>query len=197
MQRRPKKRLVDVFTIATVSDDRAHFHLPSTSGRLGRCFAAMVAAADAVDELAHPRHDRAALASPLRSRFRPRRAVRLVDRHRLRRLRYGPARLRVLADTRARETAARDAAGGESGDPLGVVVAAHNEAGVLSLTLSALFTQSEPPDLVVIADDGSTDGTAALLEASFGLAPPMVGAISAAGGFGRLGHRCFGSGHTD
>ena len=67
----------------------------------------------------------------------------------------------------------------DTGVPLGVVVAAHNEATVLPLTLSALFSQSEPPDLVVIADDGSTDGTAALLEASFGLTRPVLGAISA------------------
>ena len=69
---------------------------------------------------------------------------------------------------------------GPTGRPtsLGVIVAARNEASVLPVTLAALFSQSEPPDQVVIADDGSTDGTAALLEGSFGLIRPDVGALS-------------------
>ncbi len=46
---------------------------------------------------------------------------------------------------------------------LGVIVAAHNEALGLPATLDALFRQQPAPDLVVIADDGSDDGTAALL----------------------------------
>ncbi|WP_131194952.1 glycosyltransferase family 2 protein [Lichenihabitans psoromatis] len=62
---------------------------------------------------------------------------------------------------------------------LGVIVAAHNEAGILPVTLAALFAQSEPPDRIIIADDGSTDGTAALLEGSFGLISPEIGAMSA------------------
>ncbi len=62
---------------------------------------------------------------------------------------------------------------------LGVLVAAHNEAAVLPATLAALFGQSEPPDLVVIADDGSTDATAALLEREFGLLRPEQGSLSA------------------
>ncbi len=62
---------------------------------------------------------------------------------------------------------------------LGVIVAAHNEAAVLPLTLAALFAQSEPPDLIVIADDGSTDGTSALLLRDFGLVQPAPGCLSA------------------
>jgi cellulose synthase/poly-beta-1,6-N-acetylglucosamine synthase-like glycosyltransferase len=62
---------------------------------------------------------------------------------------------------------------------LGVIVAAHNEAKVLPLTLAALFDQSEPPELIVIADDGSTDGTAALLRQEFGLVEPQPGWLSA------------------
>ena len=63
---------------------------------------------------------------------------------------------------------------------LGVIVAAHNEAAGLPLTLAALFDQSEPPELIVIADDGSTDGTAALLRRQFGLVEPPLGALSSA-----------------
>ena len=41
-----------------------------------------------------------------------------------------------------------------------MIVAAYNEATVLPATLAALLGQDDPPDEIVIADDGSTDGTA-------------------------------------
>ena len=59
-----------------------------------------------------------------------------------------------------------------SGRPLPsttIIVAARNEAASLPITLAALFAQSDPADVILIADDGSTDGTAALLERSYGL----------------------------
>ena len=56
-----------------------------------------------------------------------------------------------------------------------VLVAAHNEAAVLIDTIEALLAQGDPPDEVVIADDGSTDTTAELLCARFGLAAPELG----------------------
>ncbi len=62
---------------------------------------------------------------------------------------------------------------------LGVIVAAHNEAGILPRTLDCLFAQTDAPDQIVIADDGSTDTTASLL-ASYGLTPPPLGAIGPA-----------------
>jgi cellulose synthase/poly-beta-1,6-N-acetylglucosamine synthase-like glycosyltransferase len=62
---------------------------------------------------------------------------------------------------------------------LSVIVAARNEAAVLPTTLAALFAQENPPDLILVADDGSDDGTAALMDESFGLAPPPLGQISA------------------
>ena len=61
---------------------------------------------------------------------------------------------------------------------LGVVIAAHNEAGSLPVTLAALFAQTDPPQQILIADDGSTDGTAAVLEDAFGFEAPEIGAIS-------------------
>ena len=61
---------------------------------------------------------------------------------------------------------------------IGVIVAARNEALVLPATLAALFAQTRPPDLVVIADDGSDDGTAALLSGEYGLNMPSVGQMS-------------------
>ncbi len=61
---------------------------------------------------------------------------------------------------------------------LGVIVAARNEAAILPATLRALFAQAEAPELVVVADDGSTDATGALLAAEFGLARPAPGCLS-------------------
>jgi len=52
---------------------------------------------------------------------------------------------------------------------LGVIIAAYNEARALPVTIDGLFNQSDPPDLIVIADDGSTDGTPALLATRYGL----------------------------
>ncbi len=38
---------------------------------------------------------------------------------------------------------------------LGVIVAAHNEAAVLPITLGALLSQHDRPDQIIVADDGS------------------------------------------
>ena len=61
---------------------------------------------------------------------------------------------------------------------LGVIVAAHNEAAVLPITLHALLAQTNVPAQIIVADDGSTDGTAALLTSRFGLVDPGVGHLS-------------------
>ncbi|CAA2110333.1 glycosyltransferase family 2 protein [Variovorax paradoxus] len=63
---------------------------------------------------------------------------------------------------------------------LGVIVASHNEAAVLPVTLAALLGQGDAPDRIVIADDGSTDGTAELLATRYGLVAPPLGELSAA-----------------
>jgi cellulose synthase/poly-beta-1,6-N-acetylglucosamine synthase-like glycosyltransferase len=60
---------------------------------------------------------------------------------------------------------------------LAVIVAAHNEAGALPVTLAALMRQTVPADAILIADDGSTDATGAAL-APYGLAQPAMGALS-------------------
>ncbi len=59
---------------------------------------------------------------------------------------------------------------------LTVIVAAHNEAKVLPQTVSSLLTQDDPPDAIVIADDGSGDDTSALLVERFGFTEPALGA---------------------
>ncbi len=61
---------------------------------------------------------------------------------------------------------------------LGVIIAAHNEAGVLGTTIDTLAQQSDPPDLILIADDGSSDDTPAELHRLYGLTPPALGSIS-------------------
>jgi cellulose synthase/poly-beta-1,6-N-acetylglucosamine synthase-like glycosyltransferase len=64
---------------------------------------------------------------------------------------------------------------------LAVVIAAYNEDSVLAGTIAALLAQDDPPDEIFVADDGSTDGTAAVLQARFGLAAPALGGVAEAG----------------
>ena len=59
-----------------------------------------------------------------------------------------------------------------------VIVAAHDEAAVLPATIAALLAQSDPPDEIVVADDGSSDATAATMAACYGLAEPALGEAS-------------------
>ncbi len=61
---------------------------------------------------------------------------------------------------------------------VGVIVAAHNEAAVLPMTLEALLAQSDPIDQILIADDGSSDGTDTLLMHTYGLTRPEPGDMS-------------------
>jgi len=58
---------------------------------------------------------------------------------------------------------------------VGVIVAARNEAGVLRITLDALIAQDDRPDLIVLADDGSTDGSDLVLKEHYGFTVPEVG----------------------
>jgi cellulose synthase/poly-beta-1,6-N-acetylglucosamine synthase-like glycosyltransferase len=62
---------------------------------------------------------------------------------------------------------------------LGVIIAAHNEERALSVTIDALIAQSDPPDLILIADDGSDDGSADVLARLYQLTPPALGEVSA------------------
>lgn len=62
---------------------------------------------------------------------------------------------------------------------MGVIVASHNEAAVLPVTLAALLRQVHGPAQIVIADDGSTDQTGALLTGRFGLTSAPEGQLSA------------------
>ncbi len=61
--------------------------------------------------------------------------------------------------------------------PVAVLVAAHNEAASLPVTLAALLAQTHPAQTIVIADDGSNDATASLLQDRYGLVP-SPGALS-------------------
>ncbi len=66
---------------------------------------------------------------------------------------------------------------------LGILIAAHNEAASLPVVLAAIAAQTDCPDLIVIADDGSQDDTASVLREHYGLPIPSVGHDSV----GRLG----------
>ena len=59
-----------------------------------------------------------------------------------------------------------------------VIVAAHNEAAVLSSTIEAILKCCDPPDQILVADDGSTDATSALFRSHFGLNDPPLGGIA-------------------
>ncbi len=59
-----------------------------------------------------------------------------------------------------------------------IVVAAHDEASVLPATLAALLAQTSPAETILIADDGSSDGTAALLMNRYGLPSAEPGQVS-------------------
>ena len=63
---------------------------------------------------------------------------------------------------------------------VGVIVAARDEAVVLPVTLQALLGQTDRPDRILIADDGSTDATPQVLRDLFGLAQPAFGEMEAA-----------------
>ncbi len=64
---------------------------------------------------------------------------------------------------------------------VGVIVAAHDEAAVLPATLAALFAQNDPPDMILIADDGSADDSGAVLARLYGLRAPAPGGMSVPG----------------
>ena len=61
-----------------------------------------------------------------------------------------------------------------------VLIASHNEAGALPLTLRALQAQTLAPERIVVVDDGSSDATGQWLAARYGITPPALGSLSAA-----------------
>ena len=65
-----------------------------------------------------------------------------------------------------------------TGLTIAVIVAAHNELTALPGTLAALLAQTDAPDEILIADDGSADGSAEMLCAEYGFTMPTVGEVS-------------------
>ena len=61
---------------------------------------------------------------------------------------------------------------------VGVIIAAYNEVDVLGITIQALMQQRYVPDQMIIADDGSDDGTSQLLIREYGFDAPTIGKIS-------------------
>jgi len=60
----------------------------------------------------------------------------------------------------------------------GVIVAAHNEASVIASTIDRLAAQDAPPEVILIADDGSSDDTAGVLARRYGLDVPDYGQVA-------------------
>jgi cellulose synthase/poly-beta-1,6-N-acetylglucosamine synthase-like glycosyltransferase len=81
--------------------------------------------------------------------------------------------------SQAGATAGASAAGARRLPEMGIIVASHNEAAVLPVTLTALLEQIDGPAQIVIADDGSSDGTETLLTTRYGLTTPALGELSA------------------
>lgn len=77
------------------------------------------------------------------------------------------------------DQAAGASTAGRSRPTLAVIVASHNEASVLPVTIQALLDQTDRPDQIVIADDGSSDHTETLLPELWGLRAPALGRLSA------------------
>src|SRR5690349_18207322 len=71
------------------------------------------------------------------------------------------------------------AAGARRLPEMGIIVASHNEAAVLPVTLTALLEQIDGPAEIVIADDGSSDGNETLPATRYGLTTPALGELSA------------------
>ncbi|MBV9841770.1 MAG: glycosyltransferase family 2 protein [Sphingomonadaceae bacterium] len=61
---------------------------------------------------------------------------------------------------------------------LAVIIAARNEAPVLGITIDTLANQAEPPDLILLADDGSTDQSGETMKSLYGLDAPGHGEMS-------------------
>jgi cellulose synthase/poly-beta-1,6-N-acetylglucosamine synthase-like glycosyltransferase len=59
-----------------------------------------------------------------------------------------------------------------------VIIAAHNEDRALAVTLDALAAQTDQPDMIIIADDGSTDLSADVLTRDYGFEPPKISQLS-------------------
>lgn len=66
----------------------------------------------------------------------------------------------------------------DAGPGFGVIVAAHDEAGVIGTTIDRLLAQATPPEAILIADDGSTDATPAAMLRGFGLTLPQPGGMA-------------------
>lgn len=82
---------------------------------------------------------------------------------------------KTLPLVKASPAAARTAPAGR----VGVIIAARNEAAALPPTLAALFAQADPPEDIIVADDGSDDASADVLARCYGLVRPGPGEISA------------------
>jgi cellulose synthase/poly-beta-1,6-N-acetylglucosamine synthase-like glycosyltransferase len=91
--------------------------------------------------------------------------------------------LRSVRAERSRGTLAVDVSrlrSGQTGElTITAIIAAYNEAPVLEATIKALHAQNPPPDMILIADDGSDDDTPEILARIYGFVTPALGETSA------------------
>jgi cellulose synthase/poly-beta-1,6-N-acetylglucosamine synthase-like glycosyltransferase len=86
--------------------------------------------------------------------------------------------IRGLGKTRDETTKPQSASSAQNARlSLGVIIAAHNEAAVLPATIEALLAQSDQPDRILVADDGSSDATQKVL-GRYGVAVPRFGEVA-------------------
>lgn len=62
---------------------------------------------------------------------------------------------------------------------MGIIVAARDEGRIIAATIDRLLAQAQPPEVILLADDGSTDDTAMALRQAYGIALRDVGAVAA------------------
>ena len=77
----------------------------------------------------------------------------------------------ALKTRRRTQTIASPAHADRRTTALTVIVPAFNEAACIAETIASLQAQTAPPAAIIVVDDGSTDGTAAAVQAAFGREP--------------------------
>jgi cellulose synthase/poly-beta-1,6-N-acetylglucosamine synthase-like glycosyltransferase len=98
--------------------------------------------------------------------------------HTWRLLKPAPSAAGSAALESAAPSADPSAAPSSIGPSIGIVIAAHNEAAALPATIAALLAQSDRPQRIVIADDGSSDSTGTVLARHYALSEPAPGGWS-------------------
>ena len=80
-----------------------------------------------------------------------------------------------------RDSSVAEAGRADSATPsFGVIVAARDEGSIIRLTIDRLLAQATPPEVILIADDGSTDTTGMVMSQAYAIRRPELGGIASA-----------------